>query len=142
MTIDTHNNTINAILNQKFYHAQQLGISMRFDINDLSNFPLSANDCVTVLANALDNAIEAASKVFDKIIKVKILKENSTTMISIINSSAPVTIKDNSYVVSDRNDISHGYGLNNIKSALSKYNHIFAINYASGLFQMTIIINE
>ncbi len=140
--IDTHNNTINAIINQKFHRAQQLGISMRFDINDLSDFPLTSNDCVTVLANALDNAIEASSKVFEKIIKVKIIKESSSSIISIINSSLPVNIKDNTVLKTDNSDMSHGYGIKNIKSALGKYNHIFAINYESGFFQMTIIINE
>lgn len=142
MIINTHNHTINAIINQKFYRAQSLGISMRFEMNDLHEFPLTKNDCVTILANALDNAIEAASNSLDKVIKVKIKNDSSTTIISIINSSNFVQIEDNDIITAKKADITHGYGLKNIKSTLSKYNHIFAINYNSGFFQMTIIINK
>ena len=142
MIIDTHNITIDAIINQKFLKAQQHGISMRFEINDLSNFPLNSNELVIVLGNALDNAIHAASKVYDKTIKVKILKNETSSIISIINTSEPVEIINNSIIVQQEPDLLHGFGVSNIKSALSKYNHIFAINYSSGWFQLSIIINK
>lgn len=141
MIVDTHNLTVDAILNQKYFMAQQRNISMRFEINDLSHFPLSSNDCVIILANALDNAIEASSKVIEKIIKVRIMCDDNTSLISISNTSNPVDIIDNSIVENKNNDITHGYGIANIKNALSKYNHIFAIDYDSGWFQLTIIIN-
>ena len=142
MIVDTHNITINAIINQKFLKAQQSGISMRFEINDLSNFPLNSNELVIVLGNALDNAIHAASKVYDKTIKVKIFKNETSSIISIINTSEPVEIINNSIIVQQEPDLLHGFGISNIKSALAKYNHIFAINYSSGWFQLSIIINE
>ncbi len=142
MIVDTNNPTVDAVINQKYNKAQQLGVSMRFEIDDLNNFVLSSNDCVTILANALDNAIEASSKVFDKIVRVKILRDETSSIISIINTSNPVNIEDNSIIIDHNEDIKHGYGLNNIKTALSAYNHIFAIDYSSGWFQLTIILNN
>ena len=143
MVIDTNNITVDAIINQKYMKGQQLGIAMSFEINDLSKLPISNNDIVIILGNALDNAIEAAAKTDDKSVKIKILRDESETFISVINSSLPVTIKDKTYVVPKDRNTYHGFGLNNIRTTLSKYKHIFAIDYRKGKFQFcTLIYNE
>ena len=143
MVIDTNNITVDAIINQKYMKGQQLGIAMSFEINDLSKLPISNNDIVIILGNALDNAIEAAAKTDDKSVKIKILRDESETFISVINSSLPVTIKDKTYVVQKDRNPYHGFGLNNIRTTLSKYKHIFAIDYRKGKFQFcTLIYNE
>ena len=143
MVIDTNNITVDAIINQKYMKGQQLGIAMSFEINDLSKLPISNNDIVIILGNALDNAIEAAAKTDDKSVKIKILRDESETFISVINSSLPVTIKDKTYVVPKDRNAYHGFGLNNIRTTLSKYKHIFAIDYRKGKFQFcTLIYNE
>lgn len=143
MVIDTNNITVDAIINQKYMKGQQLGIAMSFEINDLSKLPISNNDIVIILGNALDNAIEAAAKTDDKSVKIKILRDESETFISVINSSLPVAIKDKTYVVPKDRNAYHGFGLNNIRTTLSKYKHIFAIDYRKGKFQFcTLIYNE
>lgn len=143
MVIDTNNITVDAIINQKYMKGQQLGIAMSFEINDLSKLPISNNDIVIILGNALDNAIEAAAKTDDKSVKIKILRDKTETFISVINSSLPVTVKDKTYVVQKDRTAYHGFGLNNIRTTLSKYKHIFAIDYRKGKFQFcTLIYNE
>ena len=143
MVIDTNNITVDAIINQKYMKGQQLGIAMSFEINDLSKLPISNNDIVIILGNALDNAIEAAAKTDDKSVKIKILWDKTETFISVVNSSLPVTVKDKTYVVQKDRTAYHGFGLNNIRTTLSKYKHIFAIDYRKGKFQFcTLIYNE
>ena len=143
MVIDTNNITVDAIINQKYMKGQQLGIAMSFEINDLSKLPISNNDIVIILGNALDNAIEAATKTDDKSVKIKILRDKTETFISVVNSSLPVTVKDKTYVVQKDRTAYHGFGLNNIRTTLSKYKHIFAIDYRKGKFQFcTLIYNE
>ena len=143
MVIDTNNITVDAIINQKYMKGQQLGIAMSFEINDLSKLPISNNDIVIILGNALDNAIEAATKTDDTSVKIKILRDKTETFISVVNSSLPVTVKDKTYVVQKDRTAYHGFGLNNIRTTLSKYKHIFAIDYRKGKFQFcTLIYNE
>ena len=143
MVIDTNNITVDAIINQKYMKGQQLGIAMSFEINDLSKLPISNNDIVIILGNALDNAIDAAAKTDDKSVKIKILRDKTETFISVVNSSLPVTVKDKTYVVQKDRTAYHGFGLNNIRTTLSKYKHIFAIDYRKGKFQFcTLIYNE
>ena len=143
MVIDTNNITVDAIINQKYMKGQQLGIAMSFEINDLSKLPISNNDFVIILGNALDNALEAAAKTDDKSVKIKILRDKTETFISVVNSSLPVTVKDKTYVVQKDRTAYHGFGLNNIRTTLSKYKHIFAIDYRKGKFQFcTLIYNE
>lgn len=139
--IDTNNTTVNSIINQKYYRAKQQNISMSFEINDLKNLFISDNDIVTIIANALDNAIEASSKVEDKQIRLKIINDDDMITISVMNTSEYVAIKNNE-IIKNTKDISHGFGLKNIRTALLKYNHIFAIDYNNGWFQLAIIINE
>ena len=59
LLINTHNAAIDAVLNQKGYTAQRQEIDMRFRVNDLSALKLPRVDVTIVLANLLDNALEA-----------------------------------------------------------------------------------
>lgn len=59
LLVNTHNAAIDAVLNQKGYIAQRQGIDMRFRVNDLSVLKLPRVDVTIVLANLLDNSMEA-----------------------------------------------------------------------------------
>ena len=59
LLINTHNAAIDAVLNQKGYAGQRQGIDMRFRVNDLSALKLPRVDVTIVLANLIDNAMEA-----------------------------------------------------------------------------------
>lgn len=49
---------------------------MEFEVNDLSHFPLSNDECVVVLSNLLDNAIEACSVCAgEKLIRIRMKKD-------------------------------------------------------------------
>ena len=60
--MDTHNPLLDSILTRKYEEATRQGVSVYFDLCDLRDFPLSGVDMVTVLANLLDNAIEATQR--------------------------------------------------------------------------------
>jgi len=140
--INSNNISVDAILNQKYTKATSQGISMRFEINDLSGIKIVDSDMVTILSNALDNALEASSKTVEKFIKVKIMDNNEEMIITVMNTSNPVRIINNHVITTKKDNVLHGYGLKNIKSTVNKYNGTCAISYNKGWFQLSIIIDK
>ena len=64
------------LLNQKYQSAREQQISMTMTMNNLSELSLSEEDIVTLLANLLDNAIEACLKLHgDRRIQLKMVLE-------------------------------------------------------------------
>ena len=61
--INTNHVIANSVLNQKYKQARKKGIAMILSVNDLQGIPLKDEDMVTLLANLLDNAIEACEKI-------------------------------------------------------------------------------
>lgn len=56
---ETGNRLINTILNTKYAEAREKGIVFRFVINELSSLKIEDRDCIVILTNILNNAIEA-----------------------------------------------------------------------------------
>lgn len=140
--VSTNHFIADAVLNQKYMQARSQGIDMQFIINDLSGFPLSADELVTVLANLLDNALEACSFCpadIKRSIKVKLLLDRTAATISVLNTSLPVSVSDNDIKTSKANSGEHGFGLKNIKQILQKNDFDFVMHYEKGWFQFTAI---
>ncbi len=139
--IDTNNAIINAVINQKYWQAKEKSICMRFVINDLVKFPLQSADLVTVLANLLDNAIDAAEKVDDeKQIVVKLWQENKKAVISVRNTSNYAHIHENSIQSTKNDNTASGFGLINIKNVLDKHGAIYTLQFKDGWFQFTAVL--
>ena len=85
--INTNNVIVNAILNTKYQEAEAKGIVFAFRVNDLSELKMKDEDVVTILANLLNNAIEACEKCEDKkVIKFKFFKEDDKIIIAVKNT--------------------------------------------------------
>lgn len=138
--IETNHTTVDAVLNQKFFKAKQQGISMRFEIGDLSELPISVNDIVIILSNLLDNAITAAANTQKKVIKLKLMYYNGEVVLAVRNTSLPVEVINYQQICVQKHSMAHGYGLGNIKMALSHYPHLYAIHYAEGWFEVAVVI--
>lgn len=142
--IKSNNIVVDAILNQKYIVAKNSNITMSFIIGDLSKLLLSDEDIVTILANALDNAIEACIlNKKEKTIKVKITHENYETIISIQNTvDEDVEIQNNTVKTTKQHSLEHGYGIKNIKTVLQKYEHIFILRSEKNWFKLTIVLPQ
>ncbi len=133
-SVNTHNPIIDAILNQKYQLAAEMGIEMQFKVNDLSNVPIPTDAIVVVLSNLLDNAIEACSKCpVSKIIRFSMIS-NSTVFLTIGNTSLPVSIVNGEIATTKGNKGDHGYGLINVKCILQDLGAEFALRYNDGWF--------
>lgn len=130
---NTHCPAADAIINQKSLAAKVGEIYLRLQLDDLSAVTIPDSELVIILANLLDNAIEACSKIPEAenrhiLFKVKIF--DGTTFLHIENTTAErVVIKDNRVVTSKQNRLQHGYGLQNVTSAIEQHGGSYTMRY-------------
>lgn len=146
LLVNTHNATIDAILNQKGYKAQKHHIEMRFEVNDLSGIHIRPADCTIVLGNLLDNAIEACQKLPEekRWIQVSVVhtpllgNQAGSIFISVLNPSIPVKIVNQDIATTKPDASFHGFGLRNVKTILEKYNAEYDMVYEDGMFAFSL----
>ena len=137
LLVNTHHPIVDALLNQKAYLAKSKNIQIHFEINDLSGLQLDSVDVTTILGNLLDNAIEACVLYGEgSQIQVKVLL-GDTLFFAIRNTSKPVRIIGESLPTTKPNPQLHGFGLENVKTLLHKYNGEYAMEYDAGWFTFT-----
>ena len=139
LLINSHNAAIDALLNQKGYIARQHGIDMRFRVNDLSELKLPRVDVTIVLGNLIENAMEACADLStsQKWVSIQVLYSQNILSISIINPSRPVLIINGQIPTSKPEPQLHGFGLNNVKDILEKYQAEYSFAFEDGRFIFT-----
>ena len=140
LLVNSHHAAVDAVLNQKGYLGKQRGVDIRFRVNDLSPLHLPAADITIVLANLLDNAIEACAALAesDRWVKVLITYQASGKIpmlsITVANPSGPVDIRDGVIATSKQDKMLHGFGLQNVREILQRYGAEQMISCENGLF--------
>lgn len=138
LLINTHNTALDALLNQKALLAKNRKIDIQFLVNDLSTLEISIVDLTVVISNTLDNAIEACEKLPEKErqIQIKVLLEDNAVFFSVRNRSLPISVTPGQIPPSTKeNPALHGYGLENVRSVLQKYDVLYAMSYQDGWFK-------
>ena len=133
--VNSHHPIADAILNQKYQTAQENGIQMHIQVNDLSHITVPTKMLVVLLSNLLDNAIEACQKLSDgREIHCSIL-DDEALYISIRNTSPAVKITDDGISTSKSETKEHGYGIPAIRYVLEQLHAEYTFHYSDGWFQ-------
>ena len=136
LLVNTRRAVADVVINQKLSTASAKNIDFRVQLDDLSPVKLPDDALVVVLANVIDNAIEAADKVTDerkRKISLKIKVSDDVTFLSIENyTESPVVIKNNRVVTSKGDRVKHGYGLLNVSSIVAQYGGFYTLSYDEG----------
>ncbi|MDE6529294.1 MAG: GHKL domain-containing protein [Lachnospiraceae bacterium] len=141
--VNTNNVIINAILNTKYQEADAKGIVFAFRVNDLSELKIKDEDVVTILANLLNNAIEACETCEDKkIIKLKFVKEEDMIIIAVKNTFNYDVVYENGEIKSTKTSSveEHGVGIKNVLKIIEKYGGAYVIEDKNKEFLFSIII--
>ena len=143
LLVNTHNSTMDAILNQKALIAQKYGIDIRFTVNDLSGIRIASPDLTVIISNLMDNAIEACQKLSpaERMIYVQAILEDEF-FFSVRNRSLPTKIVNDQIATTKSNPSMHGYGLQNVKTILKKYNAYYSMRYENGYFSFSTEISN
>ena len=135
LCVNTHHPIVDAVLNQKYQAAVEQSIDVQMQVNDLSGLRLDPEALVVVLANLLDNAIEACERLQgERCIRCNILLEE-TLFLSVSNTALPVKIDDNTIRSTKMPRQDHGYGMPAICSILDGLTAEYAFDYEDGWFR-------
>lgn len=140
--IETGNQTVDFILNSKVLVAREYGIEVDTNVGDMTHLFISNFNLSTLLANLLDNAIEAC-QLFDKDnpfiqINMQLIKKNC--IINVKNSSNPVkTDKEGNYITNKKVG-DHGFGIPQINRIIKQYDGYVSRKYENGVFETNILL--
>jgi len=122
--IQTGNSIVDSILNEKTEIASKEDIDFSVDICLKQNINIKSLDICILLANSLDNAIEACRKI-NEVEKrsIDIIGRCNKGYLSFVISNSvdkPVEFKRNKIVTDKADKINHGYGLQNISNCVKR----------------------
>lgn len=140
-SIHTGNNALDAILSAKQSLAASKNITLTTKIRIQRALPIDPRDLCIIFGNALDNAIEACDRLSEqteKSIDLLLMEETGTLYCQITNTAPP---RCNAvFTTSKADSINHGFGLDNIRDALEKYNANLNISQNATLFTLEFLI--
>ena len=132
----TSSTMINAILNSKRQKAKGRGIELSVTSDSSSEVKTDETDLCTLIANTLDNAIEALPP--DRTIKAEIADDGTTLFFSVSNryDNKIERAPDGSFISSKADKKNHGLGMKNIQQAVERLNGRITITTDSGIFRV------
>ena len=143
LTVIFENNNLKYDINTKYEEAINKHIVFVFKVNDLSNIKMEDEDLVVILANLLNNAIEACENcIGKKVIKFKFMMEEQMIILSVKNTCNQMIIYHNNEIATTKmiNQDEHGVGIKNIIRIVEKYNGEYVIQNDEDQFYFSIII--
>ncbi|NCD06718.1 MAG: ATP-binding protein [Spirochaetia bacterium] len=139
----SNNQFLNSILNHynQLIAKEQISFKYSIKIKDLDE-TITPDICI-ILANALENAIEACTKSDEKTIELNIIEKNNSLFISIKNTFNPKLIKlvDDKIQTTKKDIDNHGLGLKIIDNITLSHggNSLYIIE--DNIFRLDIWIN-
>lgn len=139
---DTGNSVVDALLNSKKRAAEDKGIAFTYDVSLPETLSIEIIDLCILFGNALDNAVEACSKITSgpKTIRMTAKYDNNSVIARIENTVEPGTGASLATRKADRRN--HGFGIGNIESALKRYRSIHRIAVRDDIFSLSFVIFE
>lgn len=140
----TDNVALDAVLTQKKQLAQEMGIEMRYRIALNDTIKIEIMDLVVVLANGLDNALEAVAKLSDpagKMITCELLLQKEWFKIVITNPVNHPIKADIDQLKTDKKDtMLHGIGLSNVKDIVEAHHGQLVLDCQGNTFIFTALM--
>lgn len=139
-SISTGNIALDTLLNAKKSLAESKGIIFKVHLLIPDHLPIGSADLCTIFGNALDNAIEACDRIEDKnkMIELSFGQYDRSLVCSIVNTAEKI---DHPLFSTSKDDhANHGFGLQNIRETLEKYDSEPTIKWENGTFQLSFII--
>lgn len=129
--IETGNPIVDILLNEKINFAKLNNIEVKQDIQALEDCSVEDMDLCIILANAIDNAIQACIK--EKNVRPEIVitvrKRHRFLIVEVTNTMIP-----------DNYTFEYGTGLENIKRIVEKYEGTMEIETSENCFRLSILL--
>lgn len=136
----TGNSFLDVLMRDKSRAAKEKKIDFQAAVQFHAGNFMEPLDISTIFGNALDNAIEASEKLADsmRLIDVKASQVRDMLIIAVENNCSAMESFD--HKTSKQDKFLHGFGLNNIKSTVEKYQGECIIKHSGQKFILKIMI--
>ena len=136
------NHMLDVIISKYVTECEIKNIVFSFDVYITNLKYVKNNDLVTILSNALDNAIESTEQSSVKIVSISTDHINTYDVITIVNScDNPPKTKGNDLVTTKKDSSIHGLGIKSIQKVLKQYNGDCQWEYNENKREFTLIIS-
>ena len=142
---DTGYPVLNAMLTGKIHTAHQHNLQVQLFWNVTTPLQMNTTDLAVILANGLDNAIEAAQQmpVGQGFLQITAETTGQYLKLTICNSTAkPPILKEGKLVTTKKDNHLHGFGLESIKILAQQYDGDMHIDYAGQFFTLTVLLKN
>ena len=142
----TGDEMLDLIVSMKADRMRELGIRFTLDGVVDGGLDIKPMDMCGIFANAMDNAIEAASSagLDEPFVSLKIKRTDKFFVIKITNTSAGKVDADKilsaSWYTSKKDKDHHGFGLMNVRRAVEGYNGMLKASSEKGSFTLSIML--
>ncbi len=144
--IRTGNDALDALINTKYNDNKELNIKFIHNIIFNAKTKIDNIDLCIIIGNALDNAIEACSKIdinIEKEIFLKIRQVNDNLAIEMTNPTAQNIEQVNGKLASGKKEKElHGFGMQSMEEIVNKYNGNLSYTQNHGLFTLKIYVQN
>ncbi|MED4955888.1 GHKL domain-containing protein [Paenibacillus macerans] len=136
---------IDDIVNYKINNVTDRDITYIFNYSISEQVVIDAFDCVVLIGNILDNAIEATRKVArEKTITISIIVDRNIFLMEVKNPFDGIAIikEDGTNETTKHDKSSHGYGIKSIRTITDKYSGVSEFSCGNGFFTTMILLYQ
>ena len=142
---DSGNDIIDSVINCKMADAEADDIDFTYTIMLPSEIKIASTDICAILANQLDNALEACRLINDgthRFIKCKIWSQEQFLFFKVVNSCADNPFNEKNELLSSKKNENgiHGFGIKSIRETAAKYNGTLSNEYRDGVFTSLVML--
>ena len=140
-SLHTGNVVIDAVLGSKICEAEKVGVTVKIISDDLTGMFVSDREGCSILANLLDNAIDASKEIKEeRWIRIRLENRVWGMIWKIENSCLNTMDGRNAQKPERRKGIRHGTGLQSVRYAIQKYDGHLIQKKAECVFSTTVIL--
>ena len=143
--VDSGNIMLDALLSTKAVEAQAQNISWQLKLDTPAEHPIFTLPICTMLANGLDNALEAATQATPKWIEVEITATHHALMVRMQNTTATPPIPNghwlkNGFVSTKPDPDNHGLGIISMSQTIKAHGGNMNYRYNPPVFTLEMVV--
>ncbi len=140
----TGNPILDTILTTKSIQCQKQGIQMTVVADGAALDFMNVMDVAALFGNALDNAIEAVSKISDpqqRLIHLSVAQQRNFLSIKAENCCTGDVVMENGLPLTTKHNRQyHGYGVKSMQSIAQKYDGSISVHVKDGWFEVRVLL--
>lgn len=145
MKVYCQHHVANAILSNKVKKMEELGIAYEILCDLPENLKMSEVEIGSILANTIDNAIEANMKIQspeEKRVEIRSRMHGEQWIYEIINPKVhPIRREHKRFLSTKEDHKNHGYGLRQVQDIVKRYDGLLEITCEGNTFEILMMIH-